>query len=240
MNDQNIETAEKKENAVSFPLIGTKAPSFETNTTQGMIKFPEDYEGKWVILFSHPSDFTPVCTTEFMTFAKMHEEFAEMNTELIGLSIDSLFSHLAWVNAIEGYTWEDIENPEVKFPVIADIKMEVANKYGMVQGESDTSAVRAVFFIDPRGIVRTILYYPASLGRNFAEIKRILTGLQLCEKENVALPANWQPGKDVIIPAPGTQTALKERVELGQSGSDDRYEYDMKDWYLTFRKDKDK
>lgn len=110
----------------------------------------------------------------------------------------------------------------------------------MVQGESDTSAVRAVFFIDPRGIVRTILYYPASLGRNFAEIKRILTGLQLCEKENVALPANWQPGKDVIIPAPGTQTALKERVELGQSGSDDRYEYDMKDWYLTFRKDKDK
>ena len=238
MDDKNIEITENKDNTVSFPLIGNEAPSFEVNTTHGMIKFPEDYEGKWVVLFSHPSDFTPVCTTEFMTFAKMHEEFAELNTELVGLSIDSLFSHLAWVNAIEGYTWEDIEHPEVKFPVIADIKMEVANKYGMVQGESDTSAVRAVFFIDPRGIVRTILYYPASLGRNFAEIKRILLGLQLSEKENVALPANWEPGKDVIVPPPGTQAALKERVELVKSDSDDRYEYDMKDWYLTFRKDK--
>ncbi|HZW97761.1 MAG TPA: peroxiredoxin [Bacillota bacterium] len=238
MDDKNIEITENKENTVSFPLIGNEAPAFEANTTHGMIKFPEDYKGKWVVLFSHPSDFTPVCTTEFMTFAKMHEEFAELNTELVGLSIDSLFSHLAWVNAIEGYTWEDIEHPEVKFPVIADIKMEVANKYGMVQGESDTSAVRAVFFIDPRGIVRTILYYPASLGRNFAEIKRILLGLQLSEKENVALPANWEPGKDVIVPPPGTQAALKERVELVKSDSDDRYEYDMKDWYLTFRKDK--
>ncbi|NLB09573.1 MAG: peroxiredoxin [Clostridiaceae bacterium] len=238
MDDKNIEITENKDNTVSFPLIGNEAPSFEVNTTHGMIKFPEDYEGKWVVLFSHPSDFTPVCTTEFMTFAKMHEEFAELNTELVGLSIDSLFSHLAWVNAIEGYTWEDIEHPEIKFPVIADIKMEVANKYGMVQGESDTSAVRAVFFIDPRGIVRTILYYPASLGRNFAEIKRILLGLQLSEKENVALPANWEPGKDVIVPPPGTQAALKERVELVKSDSDDRYEYDMKDWYLTFRKDK--
>lgn len=238
MDDKNIEITENKDNTVSFPLIGNEAPSFEVNTTHGMIKFPEDYEGKWVVLFSHPSDFTPVCTTEFMTFAKMHEEFAELNTELVGLSIDSLFSHLAWVNAIEGYTWEDIEHPEIKFPVIADIKMEVANKYGMVQGESDTSAVRAVFFIDPRGIVRTILYYPASLGRNFAEIKRILLGLQFSEKENVALPANWEPGKDVIVPPPGTQAALKERVELVKSDSDDRYEYDMKDWYLTFRKDK--
>ena len=238
MDDKNIEITENKENTVSFPLIGNEAPAFEANTTHGMIKFPEDYKGKWVVLFSHPSDFTPVCTTEFMTFAKMHEEFAELNTELVGLSIDSLFSHLAWVNAIEGYTWEDIEHPEVKFPVIAYIKMEVANKYGMVQGESDTSAVRAVFFIDPRGIVRTILYYPASLGRNFAEIKRILLGLQLSEKENVALPANWEPGKDVIVPPPGTQAALKERVELVKSDSDDRYEYDMKDWYLTFRKDK--
>ena len=238
MDDKNIEITENKENTVSFPLIGNEAPAFEANTTHGMIKFPEDYKGKWVVLFSHPSDFTPVCTTEFMTFAKMHEEFAELNTELVGLSIDSLFSHLAWVNAIEGYTWEDIEHPEVKFPVIADIKMEVANKYGMVQGESDTSAVRAVFFIDPRGIVRTILYYPASLGRNFAEIKRILLGLQLSEKENVALPANWEPGKDVIVPPPGTQAALKERVELVKSDSDDCYEYDMKDWYLTFRKDK--
>ncbi len=221
------------EQNVNFPLIGTKAPEFVATTTQGKINFPKDYEGKWVILFSHPADFTPVCTTEFMTFASLHEEFRSHNTELVGLSIDSNYSHLGWLNAIKGYRWNGIENPTIEFPVIADIKMDVANKYGMIQGESDTHAVRAVFFIDPKGTIRTILYYPASLGRNFKEILRILIGLQKGDKEGVALPANWEPGKDVIVPPPGSCGAVKERVEMAKGE-----EFEMLDWFLTFRKDK--
>ncbi len=223
---------EKVEKEVNFPLIGTKAPAFKVNTTQGMIDFPNDFKGKWIILFSHPADFTPVCTTEFMTFASMSDEFEALNTELVGLSIDSIHSHLAWLHAIKDYSWDGIENQEVKFPLIADLKMEVAGKYGMLQGESDTAAVRAVFFIDPEGLIRTILYYPAALGRNFAEIKRILIGLQKADKEGVALPANWEPGKDVIVPPPGTCGAIKDRLELAKGE-----QYEMKDWYLTFKKD---
>ncbi len=226
MSDQVTKT-------VNFPLIGTKAPSFVAQTTQGQINYPEDYKGQWTILFSHPADFTPVCTTEFMTFASMHDEFKALNAELIGLSIDSIHSHLAWLKAIQGYTWNGIEKPEVKFPLIADIKMDVAGKYGMLQGESDTSAVRAVFFVDPDGIIKTILYYPASLGRNFAEIKRILLGLQKAASDGVALPANWEPGKDVIVPPPGTCGAIKEREELVKNEG-----YEMKDWFLTFKADK--
>mgnify|MGYP000877339329 CR=1 FL=1 len=218
---------------VRMPLIGDDAPEFKAKTTMGDINFPEDYKGKWVILFSHPADFTPVCTTEFMTFASMYEEYKALNTELVGLSIDSIHSHLAWLKAIQGYTWNGIEKPTVEFPLIADLKMEVAEKYGMLQGESDTSAVRAVFFIDPKGIIKTILYYPASLGRNFNELKRILIGLQKAEAENVALPADWHPGKDVIVPPPGTCGAIREREELVKEEG-----YDMKDWFLTFRKDK--
>lgn len=216
-----------------FPLIGTPAPEFVAQTTQGTINFPKDYEGQWVILFSHPADFTPVCTTEFMTFASMHEEFRALNTELVGLSIDSIHSHLGWLDAIEGYSWNGIENPKVEFPLIADIKMDVANKYGMIQGESDTNAVRAVFFINPKGIIKTILYYPASLGRNFAELKRILLGLQKSEKEGVALPADWEPGKDVIVPPPATRDEVRNRKELVKEEG-----YEMKDWFLTFKKDK--
>ena len=218
---------------VQFPLIGTPAPSFTAQTTQGTMNFPADYAGKWVILFSHPADFTPVCTTEFMTFAKMHDEFRALNTELVGLSIDSIHSHLGWLHAIEGYSWDGIDKPKIEFPVIADLKMEVAEKYGMLQGESDTNAVRAVFFIDPEGTIRTIMYYPASLGRNFAEIKRVIIGLQKADADSVALPANWEPGRDVIVPPPTTAQAIEERMELVK---DDGYE--MKDWFLTFKKDK--
>ncbi len=225
--------SENNVNTVNFPLIGTPAPKFVAQTTQGEINFPEDYAGKWVILFSHPADFTPVCTTEFMTFAKMHDEFRALNTELIGLSIDSIHSHLAWLQSIRGYTWDGIERPAVEFPLIADLKMEVAKKYGMLQGESDTAAVRAVFFINPEGIIKTIMYYPASLGRNFEEIKRVVMGLQKSEEEGVALPANWQPGKDVIVPPPGTCGAIEERMELAKGEG-----YEMKDWFLTFKEDK--
>jgi len=215
-----------------MPLIGDPAPAFEAITTQGNIKFPEDYKGKWVILFSHPADFTPVCTTEFMTFASMADEFKELNTELIGLSVDSLYAHIAWLRKIQDLEWKGMKNIEVKFPLIEDIKMDVANKFGMIQSQSTTQAVRAVFFIDPKGIIRTILYYPASLGRNFDEIKRIIIGLQKADKDSVATPANWQPGDDTIIPTPGSCGTAKERME-----SKDENKYCL-DWFLCFNKEK--
>jgi peroxiredoxin (alkyl hydroperoxide reductase subunit C) len=199
--------------AVSLPLIGDEAPEFEAMTTNGPVKFPADYKGKWVILFSHPADFTPVCTTEFIAFATMEEEFKKLNTELIGLSIDGLFSHIAWVKEIkDNIEYKGHKGVEVKFPIIEDISMNVAKKYGMLQpNASDTKAVRAVFVIDPKGIVKAILYYPLSAGRNMAEIKRLLQALQFNEAEGFATPANWMPGDDVIIPPPATFAAAQER-----------------------------
>lgn len=221
-----------EENNYKMPLIGDPAPAFEAVTTQGNIKFPEDFNGKWVILFSHPADFTPVCTTEFMTFASMANEFKELNTELVGLSVDSLYAHIAWLRKIQELEWKGMKNVEVKFPLIEDIKMDVANKYGMIQSQSTTQAVRAVFFVDPKGTIRTILYYPASLGRNFNEIKRIILGLQKADKDAVAMPANWQPGDDTIIPTPGSCGVAKERME-----SKDENKYCL-DWFLCFNKEK--
>ena len=170
-----------------MPMIGEPAPAFKATTTQGEINFPEDYKGKWVILFSHPADFTPVCTTEFMTFASMADEFKSMNTELIGLSVDSLYAHIAWLRKIQELEWKGMKNVEVKFPLIEDIRMEVANKYGMIQpGQSNQQAVRAVFIIDPKGIIRLIIYYPLTTGRNFDEIKRVLLALQKADAENAS------------------------------------------------------
>ena len=208
---------------IQMPLIGDKAPAFKAVTTQGEISFPEDYKGKWVILFSHPADFTPVCTTEFMTFASMIEEFKSLNTELIGLSVDSL--------KIQELEWKGMKNVEVTFPLIEDIRMEVATKYGMIQpGASNTQAVRAVFVIDPEGTVRTILYYPLSTGRNFQEIKRIILALQKADSDNIATPADWQPGDDTIVPTAGSCETAKERME---SNDDDMY---CLDWFLCFKK----
>lgn len=200
----------------------------------GDINFPKDYEGKWVILFSHPADFTPVCTTEFMTFASMQEEFKALNCELIGLSIDSHYSHIAWLRTIkEKIEYKGMKNVEVKFPVIADLTMEVAKSFGMLQpGASDTQAVRAVFIMDPKAKVRCILYYPLSNGRNMQEVKRILTAMQKSDKESIATPANWQPGDDVIIPPPGSCGVAKERME---SKDPDVY---CLDWFMCFRKEK--
>ena len=166
------------ENQVNvMPRIGEKAPSFEAVTTQGKINFPSDYAGKWIILFSHPADFTPVCTSEFMTFGKMSKEFEDLNCQLVGLSVDGLYSHIAWLRTIKDkIDYKGMKNIEIKFPLIEDITMNVAKLYGMIQpGESSTSAVRAVFFIDPQGTIRTIMYYPLSLGRNFDEIKESLS-----------------------------------------------------------------
>ena len=222
-----------EENVNKMPLIGDMAPSFKAVTTQGKIDFPKDYEGKWVILFSHPADFTPVCTTEFMTFASMANEFKELNTELVGLSVDSLYAHIAWLRKIQEIEWNGKKNIEVKFPLIEDIRMEVANKYGMIQpGQSNTQAVRAVFVIDPKGIIRTMLYYPLTTGRNFDEIKRIILALQKADNDQVATPADWRPGDDVIIPTAGSCGTAKERMD---NQSSEQY---CLDWFMCFKKEK--
>ncbi|HOI18880.1 MAG TPA: peroxiredoxin [Candidatus Woesearchaeota archaeon] len=231
MEENKKEQFEKE--VVSMPLIGDLAPSFEAKTTNGNIKFPQDYKGKWVILFSHPADFTPVCTTEFMTFANMQDEFKALNTELIGLSIDSIYAHIAWLRTIkEKIEFKGMKNVEIKFPVIEDLRMDVAKKYGMVQpNASNTQAVRAVFIIDDKAKVRAVLYYPLSNGRNMQEIKRLLIAMQKSDKENIATPANWQPGDDVIIPPPGSCGTAKERVE---SKNDNTY---CLDWFMCFKKE---
>lgn len=221
---------ETNENYV-MPRIGEKAPSFKAVTTQGNISFPDDYAGKWSILFSHPADFTPVCTSEFMTFASMDEEYKALNCQLVGLSVDGLYSHIAWLRTIkEKIEYKGMKNVEVNFPLIEDITMEVARKYGMIQpGESSTKAVRAVFFVDPQGVIRTIIYYPLSLGRNFDELKRILIGLQTADKFGVALPADWRPGDDVIVPPAGSCGVAKERME-------NKEEMTCYDWFFCTKK----
>lgn len=221
-----------EEEIVTMPLIGDDAPSFKAVTTNGEINYPKDYKGKWVILFSHPADFTPVCTTEFMTFATMQEEFRELNTELIGLSIDSIYAHIAWLRTIkEKIVYKGMKDVEVTFPVIEDLRMDVAKKFGMVQpNASTTQAVRAVFIMDPKAKVRAILYYPLSNGRNMDEIKRIILAMQKSDAENIATPANWQPGDDVIIPPPGSCGTAKERVETEEEGK-----YCL-DWFMCLKK----
>lgn len=221
---------EEQEN--KLPLIGDKAPSFKAETTQGEIKFPEDYKGKWVIFFSHPADFTPVCTTEFMTLASMANEFKELNCELLGLSVDSTYSHIAWLRTIkEKIDYKGMKGIEVEFPVVSDLTMEVSKKFGMLQpSASTTQTVRAVFIIDPKATVRAILYYPSSNGRNMDEIKRLLIAMQHSDKHNIATPANWQLGDDVIVPPPGSCGAAKERVEKSEA------DHKVLDWFLTLKK----
>ncbi len=212
-----METAESN---IAMPRIGDKAPEFRAITTQGEIDFPADYKDRWVILFSHPADFTPVCTSEFMTFASREAEFNALNCQLVGLSVDGLYSHIAWLRTIqEKIEFKGMKNVEVKFPLIEDITMSVAKKYGMIQpGESSTKAVRAVFFVDPKGIIRAIIYYPLSLGRNFDELKRALIAMQTADTYSIATPADWQPGDDVIVPTAGSCGIAKERMESKQTG----------------------
>lgn len=215
-----------------MPRIGEKAPEFKAITTQGEINFPADYKDSWVILFSHPADFTPVCTSEFMTFANMEKEFNDLNCKLVGLSVDGLYSHIAWLRTIkEKIEYRGMKDVEVKFPLIEDITMDVAKKYGMIQpGESNTKAVRAVFFIDPKGIIRAIIYYPLSLGRNFDELKRALIAMQVADKHGIATPADWRPGDDVIVSPAGSCGVAKERMETKDQ--------DMKcyDWFFCTKK----
>jgi peroxiredoxin (alkyl hydroperoxide reductase subunit C) len=222
-------------NQTSMPRIGDNAPSFKAVTTQGEINFPEQFKGSWVILFSHPADFTPVCTSEFMTFASLEKKFADANCKLVGLSVDGLYSHIAWLRTIkEKIEYKGMKNVEVNFPLIEDISMEVARMYGMIQGESHTKAVRAVFVIDPKGIIRTIIYYPMSLGRNFDELYRVIIALQTADAFQIATPADWQPGDDVIVPTAGSCGVAKERME----SKDEMHCYD---WFFCTKKlDKEK
>ena len=214
----------------AMPMIGDKAPAFRSMTTMGKVNFPEDYSGSWVILFSHPADFTPVCTTEFIAFARMADEFEAMNVKLLGLSIDSVHSHLAWAKSIESIAWKG--DPVVlPFPIIADITMNVAKKYGMLQTVAKTQTVRAVFIIDPEGLIRTILYYPMSTGRNFDEIRRIIQSLQKHDEEHVSTPADWRPGDPVVMGAPLTLEEANKRMNDPAEGT---VPYD---WYLTFKEE---
>jgi len=209
-----------EEQIISMPRIGDMAPDFEAVTTTGKIKFSEYNKGSWVVFFSHPADFTPVCTTEMSGFALEKDFFAKHNTKLMGLSIDSIHSHIAWVNAVNEKTGVLFE-----FPIVADISMEVSKKYGMLQpGESETAAVRAVFIMDPKGKVRLIMYYPLNVGRNMAEIKRSLLALQTSDEYSVAMPLDWQPGDKVIVSAPKTVEELAERKKSNLG---------MVDWYLA-------
>ena len=205
--------------AVSLVQLNGPAPQFSAVTTHGDIKL-SDYEGKWVVLFSHPADFTPVCTTEFVEFAKLTPTFKEKGVQLIGLSIDSVYAHIAWVRNIEENFGVTIE-----FPVIADLDTKVAQAYGMIHpGAASTATVRCVFIIDPKQIVRAMIYYPLTNGRNIDEVLRLVTALQTHDANNVATPANWQQGDAVIVKPPLTQDGAAERVTEG---------YDSKDWYFA-------
>jgi len=199
---------QQEQQQTTMPRIGDKAPDFEAVTTKGKIKFSEFAPDKWVVLFSHPADFTPVCTTEMSGFAQRKAEFDALNTELIGLSIDSIHSHLAWVNNVRKNTGVYFD-----FPIIADIDMKVSKLYGMLQpNESETAAVRAVFFIDPKKKIRLIMYYPLNVGRNMDEILRALEALQVSDKNGVAMPLNWKKGDKVIIPPPKNLEEMDQRL----------------------------
>lgn len=203
---------------VGLPRLNEPAPEFEAVTTHGVIRL-SDYRGRWLILFSHPADFTPVCTTEFIAFAEIYPELQQRGVDLLGLSIDSVYSHIAWIRNIKEKT-----GVEIPFPIIADLNKEIATLYGMIMpGESKTETSRCVFVIDPNGILRAMIYYPLTTGRNMQEILRLIDALQTSDAHKVATPANWKPGDKVIVPPPTTIEMAEERVKAG---------YECIDWYL--------
>jgi peroxiredoxin (alkyl hydroperoxide reductase subunit C) len=214
--------AEVRKEEMGFPALGQKAPDFEALTTQGTLRL-SDFKGTWLILFSHPADFTPVCTTEFIAFSKIYDELKKRNVELLGLSVDSVSSHIAWIR-----NCEQKMGVKIPFPIIADLNKEVAKKYGMIHAEqSKTETVRCVFVIDPESKIRAMLYYPLTTGRNMNEIVRLIDALQTTDKYKVATPANWKLGDPVVIPSPTTAEQAEERLKEG---------YECKDWYLCMKK----
>lgn len=212
---------ETTEEVRSMPVLGEPAPEFSAETTHGRIRL-SDYRGKWVVLFSHPADFTPVCTTEFIAFSEASDELAALNVQLIGLSIDSVHSHLAWVRAVK-----EKLGVAIPFPIIADLDMKVAKLFGMIHpGQSSTATIRTVFFIDPNGITRAMIYYPLSNGRSIPEVIRLIKALQATDEHGIATPANWQPGDKVIVPPPKNAAEMERRASEG---------YDCRDWYLCYK-----
>ncbi len=218
-----------KEEKKGIPLLGEDFPEMNVLTTHGLMSLPQAYKGKWFVLFSHPADFTPVCTTEFYAFQVRYPQFRKLNCELIGLSVDQVFSHIKWIEWIK-----EKLNIEIEFPIIADTG-EVAEKLGLIHTKKGTNTVRAVFVVDPEGKIRVILYYPQEFGRNIDEILRIVEGIQISDKNKVALPANWPNNelvKDkVIIPPAGTLKLAKERLEKAKTG-----EFECYDWWFCYKK----
>lgn len=207
----------------SMPLIGDKFPEMQVQTTKGIYNLPKDFKGKWFILFSHPADFTPVCTTEFYAFQERYDQFRELNTELIGLSVDQVFAHIKWEQWIK-----DNLNKEIEFPIIADTG-KISSTLGLIHPGKGTNTVRAVFFVDPESTIRAILYYPQELGRNFDEFLRMIKGFQLSDKEGVAIPANWPENeliKDRVIIPPATDSAAAEKRLK---------EYEGYDWWFCHK-----
>ncbi|MCU0613564.1 MAG: peroxiredoxin [Desulfobacterales bacterium] len=212
------ETTNNVKTFSQIPRIGDQAPNFEAESTFGPLQL-QDFRGSWLVFFSHPADFTPVCTTEFIEFANNYEKFRKLNCELLGLSIDSIFSHISWVRNIE-----EKFGIRIPFPVIVDLDASVANRYGMIMpGDSTTETSRCVFVIDPDGKIRAMIYYPLTTGRNIDEIIRLVHALQITDRHKVATPANWRPGEKVIVPPPRSQEAAQERLNQG---------YECVDWYF--------
>lgn len=214
-----IEVAKSENNKFFIPMIGQIAPPFVAKTTKGEVKFPEDYWNKWLVLFSHPSDFTPVCTSELMKFADLNDEFEDINCKLLGLSVDGLSSHIHWIKEIEGIEFNGMKNIKIDYPIIADLHMNVAKKYGMIQsGTSSTKTVRGVFIIDDKQKIQAVLMYPMLTGRNVKEILRLVKALQAVEKENIATPEGWSPGGDVFLrPILDKEKALDRFEHQGDS-----------------------
>lgn len=211
-------------------MIGEMVPAFHGTTTSGEIDFPKDYYGTWIILFSYIGDYTPVCTTELMTFASMINEFKELNTQLIGLSGDSLYTHIAWLRKIRELAWKDMKRIEVNFPLISDGTYSIAKTYGMLRTSCECNQLaRSVYIVDPEGRLRTELHYPSEMGRNIKELKRILQALQKADQEHALIPAQWTPQEDVILEVPDTCTAACDRIEKVN-----RNTYCL-DWFLSFK-----
>ncbi len=208
--------------------LNAPVPDFEAQTTNGVIRLSEWEKDKWVILFSHPADFTPVCTTELIEFAKRQGEFKQKNVALLGCSVDSVYSHIAWMRNIQ-----DKFGVKISFPIIADLEQKVSRLYGMIhEPSSNTSTIRCVFFIDPKRILRAMIYYPMNVGRNFDEIMRVVDALQMVDTNKVACPANWTSGKDVIVPAPVTMVDAELRAQQRAESK----EYQVADWYFAMKK----
>jgi peroxiredoxin (alkyl hydroperoxide reductase subunit C) len=217
----------------SYPLlIGDTVPAFEASTSQGIMYFPDDFESKWKIIFSHPGNFTPVCTSEFLEFALMYDEFKALDCELLGLSVDGFDSHMEWIESMENLDYKGQENILVKFPVISDINMDIAKIFGMVHPNAmSVKTIRAVYVIDPDNVVSAIVYYPQNIGRSVEEIKRLLIASQTVYNYDVITPAEWQPGDDVLLKTPYSKQEIKKHQEAVESG-----EINCLDWYFCFKK----